>query len=219
MCGSCARDLLSTCTCETAEEAREKIRDKLRPGACARDPILAEYATTFGAEALAVPPNPGALRAIWVVPVAGIGLAAFGLAAHDRDTGAVGPGGGPRAFKRLSGRHAAPSAGERDAVRCASRRGAARFRCLSRNAPWRTVARAPRAAAGDQPYRACRARRSDAERQLGVRSPSGHTASSRSGASAIVVGFVASVGFGAPRPRLPASSSGRSGCSGRASAR
>src|ERR1700678_4468517 len=29
MCGSCARDLLSTCTCETADEARDKIREKL----------------------------------------------------------------------------------------------------------------------------------------------------------------------------------------------
>jgi cytochrome c-type biogenesis protein CcmH/NrfF len=79
MCGTCARDLLSTCTCETADEARDKIRDKLRAGE-ARDQIIAEYAAEFGPEALAVPPNRGIFRAIWVVPVGGIGLAAFGLA-------------------------------------------------------------------------------------------------------------------------------------------
>ena len=79
MCGTCARDLLSTCTCETADEARDKIRDKLRAGE-ARDQIIAEYAADFGPEALAVPPNRGVFRAIWVVPVGGIGLAAFGLA-------------------------------------------------------------------------------------------------------------------------------------------
>jgi cytochrome c-type biogenesis protein CcmH/NrfF len=79
MCGTCARDLLSTCTCETAQEARDKIREKLRAGE-ARDQIIAEYAADFGPEALAVPPNNGVFRAIWVVPVAGIGLGAFGLA-------------------------------------------------------------------------------------------------------------------------------------------
>ncbi len=79
MCGTCARDLLSTCTCETAEEARDKIREKLRVGET-RDQIIAEYAAEFGTEAMAVPPNHGALRVIWMLPVAGIGLGAFGLA-------------------------------------------------------------------------------------------------------------------------------------------
>jgi cytochrome c-type biogenesis protein CcmH/NrfF len=79
MCGTCARDLLSTCTCETAAEARDRIRTKLQAGE-GRDQILAEYAAEFGPEALAVPPNRGAFRVIWAVPVAGIGLGAFGLA-------------------------------------------------------------------------------------------------------------------------------------------
>jgi cytochrome c-type biogenesis protein CcmF len=78
MCGTCARDLLSTCTCETAEEARNKIREKLHAGET-RDAILAEYSAEFGPESLAVPPNRGVFRAIWVVPVLGIGLGAFGL--------------------------------------------------------------------------------------------------------------------------------------------
>jgi cytochrome c-type biogenesis protein CcmF len=78
MCG-CARDLLSTCSCETADEARENIRAKLKAGE-ARDQIVAEYQADHGPDSLAVPPNKGVLKAIWVVPVAGIALGTFGLA-------------------------------------------------------------------------------------------------------------------------------------------
>jgi cytochrome c-type biogenesis protein CcmH/NrfF len=79
MCGQCARDLLSTCTCETAAEAREKIRAELNAGA-SRDRILAEYEAQYGPESLAVPPNHGILRAIWAVPVVGIAVGAAALA-------------------------------------------------------------------------------------------------------------------------------------------
>ena len=79
MCGDCARDLLSTCPCKTAEEAREAIRAKMKAGET-RDRILAEYAAEYGDVSLAVPPNRGVLRAIWLVPVGGIALGAFGLA-------------------------------------------------------------------------------------------------------------------------------------------
>jgi cytochrome c-type biogenesis protein CcmF len=78
MCGSCARDLLSTCTCETAEEARDHIREKLRAGE-KRDEILAEYEAKYGTEAMAVPPNHGAFRMIWMLPVAGIGAGAYAI--------------------------------------------------------------------------------------------------------------------------------------------
>jgi cytochrome c-type biogenesis protein CcmH/NrfF len=78
MCGSCPRDLLSTCPCESADEARANIREKLRAGET-RDQIVAEYMADFGAEALAVPPNKGVLRIIWAVPIVAIGLGAFGL--------------------------------------------------------------------------------------------------------------------------------------------
>jgi cytochrome c-type biogenesis protein CcmF len=77
MCG-CARDLLSTCACETADEARDKIREKMRAGET-RDAIVAEYEAEHGIDALAVPPNRGILRAIWIVPVLGIALGAIGL--------------------------------------------------------------------------------------------------------------------------------------------
>jgi cytochrome c-type biogenesis protein CcmF len=79
MCGDCARDLLSTCPCSTAESAREAIRAKMRAGE-SRDRILAEYAAEYGNISLAVPPNRGVLKAIWIVPVGGIALGAVGLA-------------------------------------------------------------------------------------------------------------------------------------------
>ncbi|MDP9036572.1 MAG: cytochrome c biogenesis protein CcsA [Myxococcota bacterium] len=78
MCGTCARDLLSTCSCETAADAREKIRAKLRAGE-QRDAIISAYEAEFGPESLAVPPNRGIMKAIWVVPTLGIALGAFGL--------------------------------------------------------------------------------------------------------------------------------------------
>jgi cytochrome c-type biogenesis protein CcmH/NrfF len=81
MCGDCARDLLSTCPCNAAhgaEAAREMIRAKLKAGET-RDQIMEEYAAQYGAEALAVPPNTGVFRAIWLIPVLGIGLGALGV--------------------------------------------------------------------------------------------------------------------------------------------
>jgi cytochrome c-type biogenesis protein CcmF len=78
MCG-CPRDLLSTCSCETADEARQAIREKMRAGETA-EAIIAEYQGEHGLDALAVPPNRGALKTIWLVPVVGIALGAFGLA-------------------------------------------------------------------------------------------------------------------------------------------
>jgi cytochrome c-type biogenesis protein CcmH/NrfF len=78
MCGTCARDLLSTCTCETAEEARQKIRAKLIAGET-RDEIVSEYSAQYGLESLAVPPNRGIFRAIWAIPLVAIALGALAL--------------------------------------------------------------------------------------------------------------------------------------------
>ena len=49
----------------------------------------------YGAEALAVPPEHGLFRAIWLVPVVGIGLGAFGLARMVRRWRRATAGGGP----------------------------------------------------------------------------------------------------------------------------
>jgi cytochrome c-type biogenesis protein CcmF len=80
MCGTCARDLLSTCACETAQQAREEIRAKLTKGESAAQ-IIAEYQKAYGAEALSIPPNTGAMRAIYAVPIVAIVGGAVALGA------------------------------------------------------------------------------------------------------------------------------------------
>jgi cytochrome c-type biogenesis protein CcmH/NrfF len=102
MCGDCPRDLLSTCPCTTADEARENIRAKIQAGE-GRDQILAEYAAQYGAEALSVPPNQGVLRAIWAVPIAGIAFGTFGLARLVRRWRAKDGGPAAREGHRASG--------------------------------------------------------------------------------------------------------------------
>ncbi len=79
MCGTCARDLLSTCSCGEADEMRSRIRAKIAAGE-ARDKIISDYAAEYGMEALAVPPNSGAMRAIYIVPLAGIVSGGLGFA-------------------------------------------------------------------------------------------------------------------------------------------
>ncbi|MGH7295884.1 MAG: cytochrome c-type biogenesis CcmF C-terminal domain-containing protein, partial [Polyangiaceae bacterium] len=77
-CPGCQR-ALSSCSCGEAEEARERIREQLRAHETA-DQIVAEYVAEHGTDKLVVPPNQGALRAIYLVPVGGIALAGFGVA-------------------------------------------------------------------------------------------------------------------------------------------
>ena len=45
-----------------------------------QDEIIAEYVKENGQDSIAIPPNQGALRSIWAVPVVGISLGALGLA-------------------------------------------------------------------------------------------------------------------------------------------
>jgi cytochrome c-type biogenesis protein CcmH/NrfF len=79
MCG-CPDDLLSTCTCGDAESARAAIRVKLAQGET-KDRILQEYQAQYGTAALSVPPNSGALRTIYAVPLVAIFGGAVALAA------------------------------------------------------------------------------------------------------------------------------------------
>ena len=78
MCGGCARDLLSTCACSTADDARAAIRKKVAAGET-RDQIINEYAAEWGSASLAIPPDKGAMRAIYAVPLAVIAAGAVGL--------------------------------------------------------------------------------------------------------------------------------------------
>jgi cytochrome c-type biogenesis protein CcmF len=78
-CG-CPDDLLSTCSCGDAERARDRLRAKLALGET-KEQIIEEYQHEFGTAALSVPPNSGALRAIYAVPLVAIFGGAVGLAA------------------------------------------------------------------------------------------------------------------------------------------
>jgi cytochrome c-type biogenesis protein CcmH/NrfF len=84
MCGGCPRDLLSTCGCSAgprnAEETRAALREKMAQGET-NEQIIEEYRQQYGVEALAIPPNTGALRAIYVAPLVAIfgGAVALGV--------------------------------------------------------------------------------------------------------------------------------------------
>ncbi len=78
MCGDCARDLLSTCACATAEESREAIRASIARGET-NDQIIEKYAADKGPESLAVPPNSGAMRFIYVLPLVAIFAGGAGM--------------------------------------------------------------------------------------------------------------------------------------------
>jgi cytochrome c-type biogenesis protein CcmF len=78
MCG-CPRDLLSTCNCSSfAEPARQEIRRQIADG-MTKEQILFAYQAAHGVESLAVPPNEGALRAIYAVPLVAFFGGAVGL--------------------------------------------------------------------------------------------------------------------------------------------
>jgi cytochrome c-type biogenesis protein CcmF len=80
-CGDCPRLPLSTCTCGVADETRAEIRERIHAGDT-DGTIVADYVKAHGSAALAVPPNQGGLRAIYLVPAAafaGGGLLVVGL--------------------------------------------------------------------------------------------------------------------------------------------
>jgi cytochrome c-type biogenesis protein CcmF len=79
MCGGCQRLPLDSCACPEADNAREAIRARMRAGD-ARDEIILGYAKQWGNDAIIVPPNEGAMRAIYAVPLAAIVGGGFGLA-------------------------------------------------------------------------------------------------------------------------------------------
>jgi cytochrome c-type biogenesis protein CcmF len=75
---NCGRPLTS-CSCGEAEAARERIRERMEAHETA-DQIVTAYAAEHGTDLLVVPPNRGALRSIYAVPVVGIALGTFWLA-------------------------------------------------------------------------------------------------------------------------------------------
>lgn len=73
-CG-CPRESLATCTCGIAAERRQVLRGELAKGK-SLDEISAEYAKQYGPEALALPPNKGANRLVWMMPLAALVIGA-----------------------------------------------------------------------------------------------------------------------------------------------
>ena len=77
MCGTCPRELLSTCACSTADQTRERLRMRLAKGETPQQ-IIDDYTAEYGTAALAIPPDKGAMKAIYVAPlfaIAGGGIA------------------------------------------------------------------------------------------------------------------------------------------------
>ncbi|MBX3185929.1 MAG: cytochrome c biogenesis protein CcsA [Labilithrix sp.] len=78
MCGTCPRELLSSCACSTADQTRERLRMRLARGE-SPEKIIDDYVNEYGTASLAIPPNQGAMRAIYAVPIValiggGVGL-------------------------------------------------------------------------------------------------------------------------------------------------
>jgi cytochrome c-type biogenesis protein CcmF len=78
MCGTCPRELLSSCACSTADQTRDRIRMQLNRGMSAQK-IIDDYVAEYGTASLAMPPNSGGMRAIYMVPIGGVVLAGIGL--------------------------------------------------------------------------------------------------------------------------------------------
>src|SRR5580700_3801886 len=75
-CG-CPREALSTCTCGFAAERRDEVRAMMAQG-MSMEAIEAAYAKAFGMNNLAVPPNSGSARFVWMIPLVSIAaMAAF----------------------------------------------------------------------------------------------------------------------------------------------
>lgn len=100
-CG-CPRETLGTCSCDFASSRRDDLRSMLDQGV-SLDAIYKAYVARFGEQALAVPPNEGASRLVWAIPLLAFILGAFGAvrilrrwSARGRDAQAAPPAGSKR---------------------------------------------------------------------------------------------------------------------------
>jgi len=76
-CG-CPREALDSCTCGFAHARRDELRTELASGKPIAQ-IQEEYAAQHGLHALAVPPNTGIHRWVWMLPAGAIVLGAAGV--------------------------------------------------------------------------------------------------------------------------------------------
>lgn len=93
-CG-CPRETLGTCTCGFAHQRRDELRVELAEGKTTEQ-IQADYVARFGTQALAVPPNEGAQRWLFIAPlaaiVAGAGFVVMSLRRWQKTGGKKPPG-------------------------------------------------------------------------------------------------------------------------------
>jgi len=83
MCGTCPRELLSSCACDDGPDGATQTRARLRARLAKGDTpeqIIDDYVKQYGSASLAIPPNTGVMRAIYAVPImalvgTGVGLA------------------------------------------------------------------------------------------------------------------------------------------------
>ncbi len=78
-CGGCAREAIGTCQCGVADKFRREVRGMMAKGMTLEE-IKAEWVRRYGSQALMIPPNEGANRLLYLVPLAAIvGMAAFAV--------------------------------------------------------------------------------------------------------------------------------------------
>lgn len=71
MCGDCQRLPLATCSCDFAATQRQRMRERLARGETEAS-IVQGYVARFGEASLAVPPDAGHNKALYIVPVAAL---------------------------------------------------------------------------------------------------------------------------------------------------
>ncbi len=77
-CGTCSNQTIQDCTCGTAGQARQEIRDRLDRGETPTE-IVASFTDRFGEKILIAPTKKGFNLVAWVTPFVALLAAAFGL--------------------------------------------------------------------------------------------------------------------------------------------
>ena len=77
-CGTCSNQTIHDCTCGTAGQARQEIRDRLDRAETPAE-IVASFTERFGEQVLIAPTKRGFNLVAWVTPFVALLAASFGL--------------------------------------------------------------------------------------------------------------------------------------------
>ncbi len=77
-CGTCSNQTIHDCTCGTAGQARQEIRDRLDRGETPTE-IVASFTDRFGEKILIAPTKRGFNLVAWVTPFVALLAGSFGL--------------------------------------------------------------------------------------------------------------------------------------------